>query len=194
MKRLALTEIKVEKENKVNKVLNDSLKPVLNGFFDFDYLDRNQIEQIRVPQDINLTMFEFVCKYRTGEYILHLIDDDIFIAYIDGVIYFNDNEESITPILMNRISSIYYKLEPSDFEEDNIIEIDEFKKQVLEIEKVNINIYRKDGYDSSIFINKYPYTEPMDGKNTVYDLISKRINPLLLKSIGWESLIFTIII
>lgn len=107
MKRLALSEIKVEKEDKVNKVLNDSLKPVLNGFFDFDYLDQNKIEQIRVPQDINLTMFEFVCKYRTGEYILHLIDDDIFIAYIDGVIYFNDNEESITPILMNRVSSIY---------------------------------------------------------------------------------------
>lgn len=83
MKKLALTEIKVEKENKVNKVLNDSLKPVLNGFFNFDYLDRNQIEQIRVPQDINLTMFEFVCKYRTGKYILYLIDDDIFIAYIN---------------------------------------------------------------------------------------------------------------
>ena len=66
------------------------------------------------------------------------------------------------------------------------ITMTEFIQKVWEVERIKLEFVPKPGEEdldpNNIYVDDYPYTEPMDGNCTVDDFFAMRIDPIILGS------------
>ena len=64
------------------------------------------------------------------------------------------------------------------------ITMTEFIQKVWEVERIKLEFVPNEGEDvdlNTIYVDEYPYTEPMDGNCTVDDFFAMRIDPIFEK-------------